>query len=270
MLEANDRVERTREGSARHNATGSGAAKLPVLIVLHQEHSNPGHVGQWFPRNGHALDIRRPRFGDPLPSTLARHCGAVIFGGPMSANDSDDYIKTETDWIGVALKEKKPFFGVCLGAQMLARLLGAKVALDADAQVEIGYYPIVATAAGSAVGPWPAQVYEWHKEGFDLPRGAHLLARGDGPFPNQAFAVGPAAIGVQFHPEITRAQVYRWSGHNLAKLSQTGAQPQSAHLDGHLHHAPAVHRWLDGMLSRWVAGGIVADADARAGTFAQS
>ena len=54
-------------GGAR--ISGKSPAKLPVCIVLHQEHSNPGHVGQWFIRNGHALDIRRPRFGDPLPTT---------------------------------------------------------------------------------------------------------------------------------------------------------------------------------------------------------
>src|SRR5205807_7888351 len=94
--------------------------KKPVCTVLHQENSNPGHVGQWFRRNGHALDIRKPRYGDPLPATLADHSGAVIFGGPMSANDKDEFIRLETEWIGVALKEEKPFLGVCLGAQMLA------------------------------------------------------------------------------------------------------------------------------------------------------
>jgi GMP synthase (glutamine-hydrolysing) len=78
-------------------------------MVMHQEHSNPGHVGQWFVGNGHALDIRKPRFGQPLPATLAHHCGAVMFGGPMSANDKDAFITAETRWIGVALKEKRPF-----------------------------------------------------------------------------------------------------------------------------------------------------------------
>src|SRR5262245_66225439 len=102
------------------------AAKKPVCVVLHQEHSNPGHVGQWFHRNGHALDIRKPRYGDPLPETLANHCGAVIFGGPMSANDKDEFIQLETEWIGVALKEEKPFLGICLGAQMLPNHPGRK------------------------------------------------------------------------------------------------------------------------------------------------
>ena len=85
----------------------SSKPKKPVCIVLHQENSNPGHVGQWFLRNGHKLDIRKPRFGEPLPETLENHCGAVIFGGPMSANDPTDFVRREIDWIAVPLRRSK-------------------------------------------------------------------------------------------------------------------------------------------------------------------
>src|SRR6201985_3314993 len=81
---------------------------LPVLIILHQETSTPGRVGNALRALGYRLDIRRPRFGDPLPETLDHHAGAVMFGGPMSANDGDDYIRREIDWIGVALREERP------------------------------------------------------------------------------------------------------------------------------------------------------------------
>src|SRR5918911_1058119 len=74
-----------------------------ILIVLHQETSNPGRVGQLLRRRGFELDIRRPRFGDPLPETLARHAGAVVFGGPMSANDDEPYVHAEIDWLRVPL-----------------------------------------------------------------------------------------------------------------------------------------------------------------------
>src|SRR5499427_506779 len=111
---------------------------LPVLVVLHQETSTPGRVGNALRALGHRLDIRRPRFGDLLPGTLDGHAGAVIFGGPMSANDGDDYVRREIDWIEVALREQRPFLGICLGAQMLAMQLGAKVAPHARGLTQIG------------------------------------------------------------------------------------------------------------------------------------
>jgi GMP synthase (glutamine-hydrolysing) len=224
--------------------------KKPVCIVLHQEQSNPGHVGQWFRRNGYALDIRKPRYGDPLPETLDGHCGAVIFGGPMSANDKDDFICAETAWIGVALEERKPLLGICLGAQMLANHLGAKVGFHRDEIAEVGYYPLVNTDEGSRFCQFPDHVYQWHREGFELARDARLLATSGGAFPNQAFAYG-SAIGVQFHPEITYAQVHRWTGHSHGRLVMKGARERHEHIQGHVEHAPKVHGWLDRFLHRW-------------------
>jgi GMP synthase (glutamine-hydrolysing) len=215
--------------------------KLPVILVLHQQQSVPGFVGKWLEANGYPLDIRRPRFGDPLPTTLAHHAGAVIFGGPMSANDPEDYMRVETDWIGVALAEQKPYLGLCLGAQMLARLLGAKVTLDASARVEIGYHPIAPAGASE----WPAHVYQWHKEGFELPASATLLAQSDGAFPNQAFQVGPKAVGLQFHPEITHGMVDGWTSRNPDKLLQTGAHGRDRQLADHEAFCPQVRTWFD-------------------------
>ena len=226
--------------------------KLPVLMILHQHHSNPGHVGQWFRRNGYALDIRRHFNGEPLPETLAHHSGAVIFGGPQSANDRIDFIRREVDWIAVPLKERKPFLGICLGAQMLAHHLGARVDHCCRGSVEIGYHPIKATQAGQALD-FPDRVYQWHREGFDLTRECTLLATSDGAYPNQAFRYG-TGYGVQFHPEITFAQVNRWSGSNPVRLLLRGARPRQHHLEAHLMEAPRVHRWLDRFLGQWVTG----------------
>jgi GMP synthase (glutamine-hydrolysing) len=225
--------------------------KKPALIVLHQENSNPGHIGQWLVRNGFPLDIRKPRFGEPLPETLAGHCGAVIFGGPMSANDKDEFIRREIAWIGVALEEKAPLLGVCLGAQMLALHLGAKVGFDPEARGEMGYYPLRATEQGRRLGAFPDHVYQWHREGCDLPGGGVLLATSDGPFPNQAFAYGPTAVGVQFHPEITFAQVHRWTGRHLTRLDIKGARERHEHIAGHIAHSPKVQAWLGDFLERW-------------------
>jgi GMP synthase (glutamine-hydrolysing) len=243
------------ERAAGQVPVGRASNRRPVLIVLHQENSNPGHVGQWLVRNGFPLDIRKPRFGEPLPETLAGHAGAVIFGGPMSANDKDAFIRDEIEWIGVALKEKAPFLGICLGAQMLAMHLGAKVSFDPEERAEMGYYPIETAADGRrlsrAVGPFPDHVYQWHREGCELPRGALHLATSAGAFPNQAFAYGPAAVGLQFHPEITFAQVHRWTGRHLTRLEIKGARQRHEHIAGHIAHAAKVQAWLGRFLERW-------------------
>jgi GMP synthase (glutamine-hydrolysing) len=93
---------------------------------------------------------------------------------------------------------------------MLANHLGA---FHAQEFAEIGYYPILSTAAAQELGAFPQHVYQWHREGFGLAHGARLLATSTGAFPNQAFSYG-SAIAVQFHPEITYAQLHRWTGHN--------------------------------------------------------
>ena len=90
--------------------------------------------------------------------------------------------------------------------------------------------------------------------------GGRLLARSDGAFPNQAMIFGPAAVGIQFHPEITYTQVNRWSGSNPTRLLMRGARPRPDHLAGHLTHGPIVRQWLDQFLSRWVKAALVAAA----------
>lgn len=236
----------------------------PVLVVLHQERSSPGRVGRLLVERGYRLDVRRPCLGDRLPETLQHHAGAVIFGGPQSANDDHDYVRAEIDWINVPLREKKPFLGICLGAQMLARNLGAAVAPHPDGLVEIGYYPIRATGAGSAIlgssdqdeacDLWPDHVYHWHREGFELPAGGELLATGDS-FPNQAFRYGPAAFGIQFHPEVTHQMMCRWTVIGSERMSLPGARPSHAHFLDRLQHDGRIRRWLDVFLDRWLTSG---------------
>lgn len=225
---------------------------LPVLIVLHQEHSTPGRVGNLLKNRGVPLDIRRPRFGEPLPETLEQHAGAVVFGGPQSANDKDEFVRREIDWLAVPLKEKKPYLGICLGAQMLAHHLGAKVYKHPQGQAEVGYYPIRPTAAGRALcGDWPDAVYQWHREGFDLPRGASLLAEGDA-FPVQAFGYRGAAFAMQFHMDVTHAMMCRWTTRGHARMEMPGAQQRAAHFEGRLLYDAACRAWLDAFLDRWL------------------
>ena len=227
-----------------------------VLIVLHQQDSSPGRVGAVLHALGARLDIRRPCLGEPLPPTMRDHDGAIVFGGPMGANDDCDWIKREIDWLATPLREEKPFLGICLGAQMLARQLGARVFTYPDRRGEVGYARIAATPDGDRLcaAPFPRSVYQWHFDGFDLPVGARLLATGGANFPNQAYSYGTRAIGLQFHPEVTYHMMCRWTTLGYERLADPGAQPRRSHLDGWFQHDGMVANWLTTFLSVWLDG----------------
>jgi GMP synthase (glutamine-hydrolysing) len=222
-----------------------------ILIVLHQEHSTPGRVGNALQQLGYRLDVRRPRFGDPLPETMAEHAAGVIFGGPMSANDADDFIRREIDWIAVPLREHKPFLGICLGAQMLAQHLGGRVFRHPEGHAEIGYYPIRPTIEGYAVvEQWPECVYQWHREGFDVPSGAALLAEGD-TFEVQAIRYG-SGYGLQFHPDVTHAMMHKWTTRGHDRMELPGAKPRGTHFADRAVYDYSARAWLSVFLERWL------------------
>ncbi|PPQ39057.1 GMP synthase (glutamine-hydrolysing) [Rhodoblastus acidophilus] len=225
----------------------------PVLIVLHGEHSTSGRIGRLLRELGAPLDIRRPRFGDPLPRHLGDHSGAVFFGGPMSANDEEDWLKREIDWLAAPLKENKPFLGICLGAQLLARQLGQKVDAHPEGKVEVGYYPIHPTEHGHCLcdSPFPTRVYQWHREGFDCPKGAVLLAEGE-DFQAQAIKVGDKAFGLQFHPDVTYEMICRWTITSLDRIDHPGVQSRQRHIDGWFQHDRSIARWTVEFLKRWL------------------
>ncbi len=184
---------------------------------------------------------------------MKHHSGCVIFGGPMSANDTDDFVKQEIDWIGIALEEEKPFLGICLGAQMLVKHLGCEVAEHKHGKAEIGYYPIEPTPEGRHLLSWPGHVYQWHREGFELPRGAKLLATGD-TYENQAFVFGKNAYGIQFHPEVNLAMMHKWTVRGAARFQLPGAQNREQHFTGRSRYDAPLKAWLYQFLNFWLSG----------------
>ncbi|MBT3703603.1 MAG: C26 family cysteine hydrolase domain-containing family [Alphaproteobacteria bacterium] len=223
-----------------------------ILLVMHQETSNPGRVARQLRDLGYGLDLRRPSCGDPLPANMDDHEGAVIFGGPMSANDDHlDYVRTEIDWIETVLASGKPYLGICLGAQMMVRTLGGQVRLHKDELVEIGYHQIKPTEAGEAIFDKPMCVYQWHKEGFDLPSGANLLAGGD-RFDNQAFKYGDNGYGIQFHPEVTNGMMMHWLTAAAHMLEMPGAQARVDQIKARRKFDNETINWLRGFLQTWL------------------
>ncbi len=222
-----------------------------VLLVVHQKTSVPGHMGTLFSERGYRFERRCPCNGDAMPDSAEPYAAVVIFGGPMSANDcSMEGIRAELDFIPKILDAKVPFLGLCLGGQMLARVLGAKIGPHPEGHVESGFTRIRPTEAGR---DWFADCdtfYQWHREGFEAPSSATLLATGD-IYPNQAFVYGDNAIATQFHPEITREMIDRWTMHGAHRLGRPGAQPRLAHVKGWEMFNEQVDRWGRSLLDRF-------------------
>jgi GMP synthase (glutamine-hydrolysing) len=163
----------------------------------------------------------------PARLPLEEAGGLIVLGGAMNVDQTDRYpfLSREVAWIGQALDRELPLLGICLGSQLLAKTLGAKV--YSAGRKEIGWYSVELTVA-AADDPLFAQsgartVFQWHGDTFDLPAGAVHLARSP-VCQNQAFRYGRNAYGLQFHIEMTAAMIDDW-------LSEAGNCRELAELD---------------------------------------
>jgi GMP synthase (glutamine-hydrolysing) len=135
---------------------------------------------------------------------------------------------------------------------MMARHLGARVSFHDQGHVEVGYYPIRPTDHGRSVCEvWPDHVYQWHREGFDLPSGTTLLAEGD-TFPVQACRHGERAFAIQFHPEVTHAMMCRWTIRGAARMEMPNAKQRVAHFEDRWVHDYGMQNWLSHFLDHWL------------------
>jgi GMP synthase (glutamine-hydrolysing) len=146
---------------------------------------------------------------------LAEAAGLVFMGGPMCANDDLPFLHREAELIREAVNLGFPVLGICLGSQLIAKALGAKV--YKSTVPEIGWFHVCVTAAGASDPVFaqlesPLPVFNWHQDTFDLPPGAELLATTP-VCTNQAFRWGRNVYGFQFHPEMTPAMIEDWQGH---------------------------------------------------------
>lgn len=185
---------------------------MDVLVLQHIACEPPGVYEDVLRERGAALHRVEVDAGDELPDW--REFSAIVaMGGPMSANDDDahPWLADEKALIAEAVRAGMPFWGVCLGVQLLAASLGARV--YAGAEPEVGVLPVELTGEGSAdpvfsALPGRLPALQWHGDTFDLPPGAVRLA-GSPAYPNQAFRF-ENAYGVQFHLEVSSEMAREW------------------------------------------------------------
>lgn len=227
--------------------------KSTILLIDHPVSQRDDRASRWLREKGYELAWCSPGRGESLPPVTASYAGVICYGGVESANhDGTDYIRAELDWIGNWVDNGGAYLGICLGAQLLARALGGRVARHPEGLHEIGYVEITPTAAADGFLDGPLHVYHWHNEGFEVPDCAELLAEGP-VFPQQAFRYGDRAYGIQFHPEVGREVISRWMQEAAHMLAEPGAQTAEKQLEDNLRFDPRMESWLRGFLDRWLA-----------------
>jgi GMP synthase-like glutamine amidotransferase len=185
---------------------------MKIVALYHVEFENLGYIRDWIDKKGHELvEIHLDR-QQALPDTGSFDM-LIVMGGPMRTSDENKYswLGSEKDLIVRSFKEKKTVLGICLGAQLIACALGARV--TKNRHKEIGWFPVTVyrnafDPAQSSLLPKEMNVFHWHGDTFDLPRGATLLASSRATL-NQGFMIGNTIMALQFHLEMKSENIIK-------------------------------------------------------------
>jgi len=191
-------------------------------IIKHIKSEGPGTIADYFSANNVSFKVIELSEGERLPK-ITDVSGVVVLGGPMNVYEEDKYkfLAAEDDFIKKIIEKDKPYLGICLGAQLLAKAAGSKV--YKAKKEEIGWYKLLLTENGKKDKVFGdaddlLNVFQWHGDTFDVPGGGELLVAGDDVV-NQAFRLGKNCYGLQFHLEVNKMLLENWFENDKKKAS---------------------------------------------------
>jgi len=190
---------------------------MKVHYLQHVSYEGLGYIEHWASEENCTLSSTKFYKNSSLPK-INDFDWLIVMGGPMGVHDEKEYpwLKAEKELILEAIKAKKTVIGICLGAQLIAAVLGAKI--KKSPSKEIGFFPISKTKYGEEHGllsglPNTLDVFHWHGDMFEIPKEAKNVFKSDG-CPNQAFIYKDRVLGFQFHLEVTvkslKEMGYKW------------------------------------------------------------
>lgn len=225
--------------------SGTGVTAT-ALVVQNDPRGGPGRWGGWLTERGVAVRVVPAHEGAPIPDRLDRRA-LIVLGGACLPDDDDlvPWLPATRALVRQALAEQVPMFGICLGGQMLAQVAGGEVrgkhGPPEFGSTRLGLRPEAAEDPLFHGLPAHPSAIENHVDAITaLPAGAHWLARSDN-CPYQAFRIGPAAWGVQFHPETAAERIRGW---NRDRLRRNGAPaPEILHARALRDELAATETW---------------------------
>lgn len=230
----------------------------PALVLQHLDGDGPAYLGRWLRREGLPFDLRNAEAGEDFPEHMHDHAALAILGGEMSANDPLPSLRRAELLILDAMARGRPVIGHCLGGQLMARALGARILRSPQPEVgwhELSLFDTQPTREWFGVAG-SATVFQWHEEAFELPPGAIGLA-GNASCPHQAFAIGPH-LAMQFHVEVDEEKLHRWSMLDSAAYRAQQREHATVHSAATMREAMALHlkaqqALADRVYARWWA-----------------
>ncbi|KAB1655369.1 glutamine amidotransferase [Pseudoclavibacter chungangensis] len=231
-----------------------------ALAVRHVAFEDLGILGPVLAEHGFEVELLDAGIDRITAERLREPELVVVLGGPIGVSDTAAYpfLAAERSGLATRMQAGHPTLGVCLGAQLMASALGATV--ESTGRTEIGYAPLTLTAEGrhSVLAPLDGvPVLHWHGDQFAIPAGARRLAETPG-FPNQAFALGDALLGLQFHLEGDHTQIERWLIGHAHELASAGIDPVAVREDA-ARHGPRLADAARLVFDAWIDTALPAD-----------
>ena len=239
-----------------NKSLGKGTIDVRLHWLGHVPFEDAANIGTWAQQHGHTVTSTRLYEDEPLPD-IGEIGALAIMGGPMNVyqHRRHPWLAAEKRFIEQALRAEIPMIGVCLGAQLIADVLGAKV--TENPEIEIGWFPVRLSSEATDLDilrglPETFTAFHWHGDTFETPPGSIRLANSEA-CENQAFLYGKSVLGLQFHLEYSQESIQKMLVHCSDELVEAPFVQKAEEITANLSRTASATKQLFTLLDNWLS-----------------